>query len=76
MIELTPQQQQFVEAQISAGIFKKPDEVVGAALEMLQKRQAEYVRLKSAISQIAGGEVEPLDVEDVKRRGRERRAAQ
>jgi len=74
MIELTPQQQQFVNAQVSAGIFNKPDEVVGAALDLLQLRQTEYERLQSAISQIQRGELEPLDIEDVKRRGRKRRS--
>lgn len=75
MIELTPQQQQFIDAQVSTGAFNKPTEVVGAALDLLQQRQAEYDRVQSAIQQIECGEFEPLDMDDVKRRGRERRAA-
>ena len=74
MIELTHQQQQFVDAQVSAGVFNKPAEVVGAALELLRQRQGEYDQLKNAIAQVERGEYEPLDVEDVKRRGRERMA--
>jgi len=76
MIQLTPQQQQFVDAQVSAGVFKKPTEVVGAALELLQQRQHEYDRLQTAIAQVERGEYEPLDIDDVKRRGRERKAQQ
>jgi putative addiction module CopG family antidote len=73
MIELTLQQQQFVDAQVSAGIFKQPAEVVGAALELLQQRQREFDQLKDAIAQVERGEYEPLDMEDVKLRGRERK---
>jgi Arc/MetJ-type ribon-helix-helix transcriptional regulator len=40
MIELTPQQQQFVDAQVATGAFKEPAEVVGVALELLQQRQS------------------------------------
>ena len=35
MIELTPQQQQFIDTQIAMGIFKEPADVVGTALELL-----------------------------------------
>ncbi|HEY4234233.1 MAG TPA: type II toxin-antitoxin system ParD family antitoxin [Lacipirellulaceae bacterium] len=74
MIELTPEQQQFIDAQIATGVFKAPAEVVGVALELLQQRQSEYDRLKDAISQVSRGEYEPLDIEDIKRRGRARKA--
>ena len=72
MIELTPQQQQFVDAQVATGVFGEPNEVVAAALDLLQQRQGEYVQLRTAIAQVERGEIEPLDIEDVKRRGRER----
>lgn len=74
MIELTPQQQQFVDAQVASGIFKEPAEVVGVALSLLQQRQSEYDQLRSAIGQVERGEYELLDIEDIKRRGRERQA--
>jgi putative addiction module CopG family antidote len=73
MLELTPQQQQFVDAQIAAGIFREPSEVVGAAFSLLSERQQEYAELESAIKQVERGEYEELDIEDIKRRGRERR---
>ena len=73
MLELTPQQQQFVDAQVATGMFREPSEVVGAALTLLGERQKEYSELTTAIGQVERGEYEVLDIEDVKRRGRERR---
>ena len=76
MIELTPMQQEFVDAQVARGIFKEPAEVVGVALDLLRQRQVEYDQLQTAIGQVERGEYSPLDIEDVKRRGRERIARQ
>jgi putative addiction module CopG family antidote len=76
MIQLTPQQQQFVDSQVASGVFNEPAEVVSVALSLLQQRQGEYDQLKTAIAQVERGEYEPLDIEDIKRRGRERKAIQ
>jgi putative addiction module CopG family antidote len=76
MIELTPQQQQFVDGQVAAGIFSEAAEVVGVALALLQQRQTEYAQLQNAIGQVERGEYEPLDVEDVKFRGQQRKTRQ
>jgi putative addiction module CopG family antidote len=76
MIELTPQQQQFVDSQIAAGIFAEPAEVVGVALALLQQRQSEYAQIETAIGQVERGKYEPLDMDDVKRRGNERKTKQ
>jgi putative addiction module CopG family antidote len=76
MLELSPQHQQFVDAQISAGLFQKPAEVVGAALDLLQQRQGEYEQLWSAIQQVERGNYSLFDPEDVKQRGRERKIQQ
>jgi antitoxin ParD1/3/4 len=76
MIQLSPQQQQFVDAQVASGTFKEPAEVVGMALALLQQRQREYDQLKTAIAQVERGEYEPLDIDGIKRRGRERKAQQ
>jgi hypothetical protein len=38
---------------------------------MPQNELQEYSQLQSAIAQVERGEFEPLDIEDVKRRGRE-----
>lgn len=70
MIELTPSQQNFVDAQVATGVFRDPSEVLQAALELLNSRQQEYAQLASAVAQVERGEVAELDVEDIKRRGR------
>jgi putative addiction module CopG family antidote len=72
MIELTPSQQNFVDAQIAMGAFRNPSEVVQAALDLLDSRHDEYQQLREAIAQLDRGEVAVLDVEDIKRRGRRR----
>ena len=72
MIQLTPSQQSFVDSQIATGVFRDSNEVVKAALELLSSRQREYSQLVEAIAQVERGEVAELDVEDVKRRGRQR----
>jgi putative addiction module CopG family antidote len=73
MLELTPQQLQFIDAQVASGMFREPSEVVGAALSLLSERQREYAQLESAIEKVERGEYKPLDAEDIKRRGRDRR---
>jgi hypothetical protein len=50
--------------------------VVGAALGVLEQQQREYDQLKTAIGQVEQGEYVPLDMEDVKLRGRLRKAQQ
>jgi len=37
MIEFTPEQQHFIEAQVAAGGFNDPSEVVQAGIELLRK---------------------------------------
>lgn len=75
MIELTPAQQDFVEAQVAAGVFRDSSEVVQAALNLLDGRQREYALLAEAIGQVERGEVAELDIDDIKRRGRQRMGA-
>lgn len=72
MIELSPELLQRIEAQVSTGSFKEPSDVVRAALDMLELRQSEYQQLSTAIEQVVRGEYHALDIEDIKRRGRER----
>jgi putative addiction module CopG family antidote len=72
MLELTPQQHQFIDAQAATGMFREPTEVVGAALALLSERQKEYAELESAIEHVERGVYEEFDIEDVKRRGRKR----
>jgi putative addiction module CopG family antidote len=72
MIQLTPDQQSFVDAQVATGSYQSPNEVVQAALDLLESRHREYTQLTEAIAQVERGEVAELDVEDIKRRGRQR----
>ena len=44
MIELTPQQQQFIDTQIALGIFKEPADVVGTALELFVSANASTIK--------------------------------
>jgi antitoxin ParD1/3/4 len=80
MIQLTPQQQQFVDAQVATGVFKEPSEVIDVALELLQQRQREhdeYVsnELSKGIAALEAGERVPWNPERVKEEGRRRVAA-
>jgi len=74
MIELTPELQQRIEACVAVGPFKEPNEVLQAALDLLECRQSEYNQLQGAIKQVEQGEYDLLDIEDIKRRGLERRS--
>jgi putative addiction module CopG family antidote len=77
MIELTPQQQQFVDAQVASGLFNEPAEVIGVALDLLQQQQREhdeYIReeLSKGVAAIEAGELVPWDPERIKQEGRRR----
>lgn len=80
MIELTPQQQQFIDTQIATGVFKEPAEVIGVALDLLQQQQRErdeYVRneLSKGVAAIEAGERVAWDPGRIKQDGRRRLAA-
>ena len=65
MLELTPQQQQFVDAQVAAGNFSEPAEVVDAAMELLrQTAQREYDEtvqdIRQGLKDFEDGNVQPL----------------
>ena len=79
MIELTPQQQQFVEAQVAAGNFSEPAEVVQAALELLQqtaqplteamvdiREQEDIAAIQAGIDAAAEGRVSTLEEADAR----------
>ncbi len=70
-IFLTPEHERFIQSQIDAGQFSKPEEVIDTAFRLLEKQSAEYqqwvneVREKVDIAraEVARGEV--LDGETV-----------
>ena len=60
MIELTPEQQQFVESQVSAGGFKNPTEVIQAGIDLLRRSaerdyQETVAEIQKAVPDIEAG---------------------
>jgi len=70
-IELKPEHEQFIQAQIASGKFTNPDEVIDVAFQLLEKINSEYAqwveetrqKVDVAIAEIERGEV--LDGETV-----------
>ncbi|MEH2215924.1 MAG: type II toxin-antitoxin system ParD family antitoxin [Nostoc sp.] len=70
-IELKPEHEQFIQAQIASGKFTNADEVLDVAFQLLEKLNSEYVqwveetrqKVDVAIAEIERGEV--LDGETV-----------
>ena len=65
MIELTPQQQQYVDAQVATGTYKGPAEVVQAALDLLRKtaqreRDETIEDIRQSMEDEKAGRVRPL----------------
>ena len=65
MLELTPQQQQFVDAQVAAGNFSEPAEVVQAGLDLLRRgAQREYDEtvqdIRQGLKDYEAGKSQPL----------------
>lgn len=75
-IELTPGAQQAVEDLLARGEFQTAEEVVEFVLgfyrDCLPTVESLQRALQEGIDDARGGRVAPLDIEDVKRRGRER----
>lgn len=77
-ISLTPQLEKFVERKVKQGSYQTASEVVRAALRLLaerdEKRRLEIERLRQEIKvgldQIEAGEVEPLNMREIKSEGR------
>ena len=78
-IELSQRAQELIRRQLESGAFESPDELVERALDFYDHHQPTMESLKAQIQEglddVAAGRVGPLDVEDLKRRGRERLAA-
>jgi putative addiction module CopG family antidote len=70
MIQLTPQQHDFVQAQIDAGSFKDSSEVIQAGIELLRKAAAqrdydETVReIRAAIPDMQADRGRPIEEAD------------
>jgi antitoxin ParD1/3/4 len=80
-ISLTPHLEDLVRAKVESGLYNSASEVMREALRLLQERdQLREMRLEELRSEIQkgieSGSATPLDIEDIKARGRKRLAAQ
>ena len=80
-ISLTPQLEEMVKNKVESGLYGSASEVMREALRLLDERDRLYnVRLEGLRAEIkkgmARGEPTPLDMKEIKVRGRERLAAQ
>lgn len=77
-LSLTPQQEKLIKQKIESGDYRSPEEVVDAALYLLEQRDKKFAALRQDIQDgLNSGPGVPFDesvVEDIKRRGRERMA--
>ena len=77
-VPLNPQQEELIKQKIESGLYQSPDEVIDAALRLLDERDRKLEALRKDIAEgLASGSGRPFDesVErDIKRRGRERLA--
>lgn len=68
----------FVERAVASGRYRSEDEVFANALRLLSERERRWLALRDDIQvgldDIESGDVAPLDVEDIKQRGRQRLA--
>lgn len=70
MIQLTPQQHDFVQAQIEAGSFKDSSEVVQAGLELLREAAAQndydetVAAIREAVPDMQAGRGRPIEEAD------------
>lgn len=68
----------FVERAVASGRYRPEDEVLANALRLLSERERRWQSLRddvqAGVDDIESGDVAPLDVEDIKQRGRERLA--
>ena len=80
-ISLTPQLEELVKSKVSSGLYGSASEVMREALRLLEERdRIRAVRLQELRAEIQkgldSGEPRPLDIEDIKARGRKRLEAE
>ena len=79
-INLTPQLEDLVRGKVASGLYNSASEVVREALRLMERddqvRAATLEQLRGDIQQgLQSGSAGELDIEAIKRRGRERLAA-
>ena len=80
-ISLTPHFEELVKGKVESGLYNSASEVMREALRLLEERdQLRELRLEELRREIQkgidSGEATPLDMEEIKRRGRARLSAQ
>ncbi len=80
-ISLTPHLEEIVKGKVDSGLYNSASEVMRDALRLLEERdQLRKLRLEELRREIQkgidSGEATPLDMEEVKARGRKRLATQ
>ncbi len=75
-VPLTPQHERLIKKKVKSGEYSSPDEVIDAALRLLDERDKKLASLRQDIQEgLDSGSGRPFDesaAEDIKRRGRER----
>lgn len=75
-IELSAQAEQFIQQQVDSGRYASPEEAVEAAIRLWRDRTEELRReIHVGIDELDRGERSPLDMEEIKREGRQRLAS-
>ena len=68
----------FVEQAIASGRYRSEEELFADALRLLSERERKWQSLRddiqAGLDEVEQGHVAPLDVEDIKQRGRQRLA--
>jgi antitoxin ParD1/3/4 len=80
-ISLTPHLEELVKGKVESGLYNSASEVMRDALRLLEERdQLRELRLEELRREIQkgidSGAATPLDIEEIKARGRQRLAAQ
>jgi len=80
-ISLTPQLEELVKRKVDSGLYVSASEVMREALRLLEERDRfNAMRLEALRAEIKkgldSGEATPLDIGDIKARGRKRLAAE
>jgi len=79
-VELTSHAQTILQRHLSSGGYTSPADLIEHALDLLDAQEPTMESLKAKIQagldDLAAGRVAPLDIEDIKRRGRANLAAQ
>lgn len=76
-VNLTPKLEDMVRQKVSGGLYNNASEVIRDALRLMEERDRLQAAKIEALRQdiqagLTSGHAEALDIEDIKRRGRER----